>query len=229
MEQITEQLIVLGQKDYWDKCGIIIPITLTILIFIQNIVFYIRDRDLKKKIYNREERNRYHDDILLVYNTYYDFCDCILTSGFANHVRMGNCNMAIAWMNNVIYLRQNIGRKRELARLLFKKSDDKLYGIIESRFDLALRIIDKYVDYINSGKMYLVSENAWNTIYQNESLLKYDYQRLLQNEVKYDSFVKLCQSDELTEIESLLKKYEGAHTYDEFDVYFEKYISLSEL
>jgi len=229
MEQIIEQLIEMNKKDVWDIVGIMIPIILTIVIIVQNIVFFKRNAELQKEITNREERNRYHNDIMRIYNVYYAFCDCILGSGFSNNVRIGNCNMAMAWMNNLIYLKQDIGRTKELAKLFLKKSDPEVYDIVDERLNLAIKIIDKYVDYISSGKLYGVSENAWNTICENLVMHKYNYQWLYQNKIKYDNYLKLCESDDIKEIEALLRTYEEQHSYENFDKYFEKYFSLNEI
>ena len=58
---------------------------------------------------------------------------------------------------------------------------------------------------------------------------KYNYQWLYQNKIKYDNYLKLCESDDIKEIEALLRTYEEQHSYENFDKYFEKYFSLNEI
>ena len=52
---------------------------------------------------------------------------------------------------------------------------------------------------------------------------------LLQDKNLYDGFMKLCKSEELEEIQSLIKEYQDKHSYDNYDKYFEEYLSLDEL
>ena len=55
MAQIVEQLIELNEKDWVDIIGILIPIMLTILIIVQNIVYHRQNSRLQREIYNREQ------------------------------------------------------------------------------------------------------------------------------------------------------------------------------
>lgn len=232
MDQVIEQLIKLNERDWLDIIGSLLPIILTIVIIIQNIIYFNRSDKLQKQIHNRDRANQYHDDILMIYNTYYEFCDTIFTSGFSNNVKSGNVNLAVAWVNDLFKLRLSIGRKIDLSKLIFGQSNKELYCILEERFELAIKIIDKYMEYINSGRLLEVSENAWVTVIPHNPLattFKYNYTMLAQNAVMYDNFMKLCQSKELEEIEVLTKDYQDKHNYDNFDKYFEEYFSLDKL
>lgn len=229
MEQIVEQLIKINTKDWLDIVGILLPILLTIVIIVQNKIHSHRTDELEKKIYNRDQINRYHGYILDIYNTYNDFCDIIFSSGFDDNVKSGNVNLANSWVNNLINMRISIGRKLDLAKLIFGQSNKELYSIIEERFKLAMEIISKYLEYINSGKLLDVSENAWTRIIpQNSTIMtfRYNYVWLAQNKTLYDDFMKLCQSEELQEIQALIRDYREKHNYDNYDKYFEEFFSL---
>lgn len=230
MDEIVKQLIHLNQKDWLDMLAVFIPILLSVIIIVQNIIYYRGNKNLQKQIHNRDQRVQYHQDIMLIYNTFYEFCDGIIRSGFANHVKMGNVNLAVSWMDHLIQLRINVGRRGDLAKLLFEKGNPKLYQIIKERIDLGVKIIDLYLDYINSGYLYNVSENAWNTIISaNLYLIKYDYKMLMQNPQILSSFSKLCYDEKILEIETLYKQYTDMHVYEKYDQYFEKYFTLNEL
>lgn len=232
MDLIVEQLIELNHRDYFDIIGTLFPSILSIILIIQSVIQATETKHLQKQIHNRERINQYHSDILKIYNTYYEFCDVIIASGFENNVRNGNVNLAMAWNNNLFNLRVSIGRKADLAKLIFGRSNKELFDIIEDRFSLAIKIIDKYLDYINTNKMLQVSENAWATIVpenQINSCFKYNYQWLFQEPQKYTNFLKLCKSEELEEIERLQEEYNKKHSYDNFDKYFEKYFCLDEI
>ena len=232
MEKIVEQLMKLNSRDWLDIVGVLLPIVLTIVIIIQNKIYSEITNKLQKQIHNRDQINRYHDDVLIIYNTYYEFCDTIFTSGFSYNVESGNVNLALAWINNLNTLRLSIGRNLDLAKLIFGRSNKELYSIIEERFQLAIKIIDQYLNYINSGRLLDVSENAWTRVTPQEPMgisFRYNYAMLVQDQNLYNDFMKLCKSTELEVIQALVKEYQKKHSYDNFDKYFEEYFSLDEL
>lgn len=153
MDQIVEQLIQINTKDWLDIVGIILPILLTIIIIFQNKIYSHRTDVLEKKIYNSDQINRYQNYILDIFNTYNDFCDTIFRSGFDDNVKSGNVFLANTWVNNLISMRITIGRNLDLAKLIFGQSNKELYCMIEERFELAMEIISKYLEYINSGRI----------------------------------------------------------------------------
>lgn len=227
MEQIIEQLIKLNKKDVWDVLGTVVPTLISIVMVLQSNQISKLENKLQKSVHNRDEVNCYRDEIMRIYNIYYEFCDCILETGFARCVREGNVNMAWSWMNNLSTLRKIVGRTDNLAKILFKKKDKGLYDVVHKRFDLAMRIIEMYMNYISSGKMLSVSENAWDVICMNNTVVKYNYQRLTPKQ--YDDFMKLCASEDIQKIDEKLKEYEELHSYEQFDVHFERYISIHEM
>ncbi len=228
MEDIVKELVELNQRDLLDIISVLLPIILSIVIIVQNKIYEHRNIELQKRIHNREWSQQYHDDILLVYNTYYEFCDVVFTSGFSYNVENGNVNSAAAWVNQLQILKGNILRRKDLARLLFQKKNSEMFNVIDTCFSDEIDIIDKYISYISFGKLLEVSENAWNRVTQNP-LIKYNYSVLQQDRRMYDDFLKLCQSDELQEIKKLLDKDIKSHDYDKYDIYFEEYFSVDKL
>lgn len=228
MDQIIEQLIKLNKKDCLDVIGILLPMVLTIVIIVQNRIYFRRTNELEKQIHNRDRINQYHNDVLAIYNTYYEFCDTVFASGFEYNVKSGNVNLAVSWTNNLFAMKMAIGRKMDLAKLIFRRSNRELYDIVEQTSQLAIKIIDKYLDYINSGRLLEVSENAWVRVVQNMAF-KHNYTFLAQNPNLYNDFMKLCQSTELEEIQDLIKVYHEKHSYENYDKYFEEYFSLDGL
>lgn len=232
MEQIVEQLIKLNTRDRLDIVGILLPIVLTVIIIIQDIIHFRITNKLQKQIHSRDRINWYHDDIWTIYKTYYEFNDTIFTSGFSYNVESGNVNMAVDGIINLNTLKLSIARNLDLAKIIFGRSNKELYSIIEERFTLSFEIIDKYIKYITGGKLWAVSENAWTRValpYPMIPNFKYNYAMLVQDKNLYDDFMKLCKSKELEEIQTLIKEYKEKHSYDNYDKYFEEYFSLDEL
>lgn len=228
MEDIAKELARLNQRDWLDIIAILVPMVLSVIIIIQNKNYEHRNVELQKRIHNREWSQQYHDDILLVYNTYYEFCDAIFNSGFSYNVEIGYVNAAIAWQSQLQTLKENILRRKNLAKLLFQKKNSEMFKVINACFNREIEIIDKYMAYIFSGKLLGISENAWNRITQ-DPLIKYNYLALQQDQRAYNDFLKLCQSDELKEIKKLLDDDMKSHNYDNYDKYFEEYFAVDKL
>lgn len=229
MEDIVKELVRLNQRDLLDIIAILVPIILSVIIIIQNKIYEHRNVELQKRIHNREWAQQYHDDILLVYNTYYEFCDTVISSGFSYSVKCGNVNIAISCMNQLQTLKMNILRRKNLSKLLFEKKNSELFKVINRCFENENNILDKYISYISSGKLLETSENAWNTILPGTLLQRYNYGMLQQNNIIYENFLRLCKSEELEEIETLLKKDIDMHGYEKFDKYFEEYFAVDKL
>lgn len=121
MGEIVKELVKLNQRDCFDIITVIIPILLSVIIIIQNVVYNKRTTALQKMIHNREWAQQHQGNILLLYNTYYEFVDVIYSSGFNDYVKSGNVNMVLGWMNNIQLLKTNILRRKDLAKLLFKR------------------------------------------------------------------------------------------------------------
>ena len=127
--------------------------------------------------------------------------------------------------------RVTINKNLDLARLIFGKNNEDLYRMVEKRIKLQTIIIDKYVEYLNSGKFYEISEKAWNTCISSQSIpivRKYDYGYIQTNADAYDILLKLCESKELQEIETYLKECVEMHHYDNYDKYFEDYFCIDD-
>lgn len=229
MEDIVKELVKLNQRDLLDIVAVLVPIFLSAIIIVQNKIYEHRNTELQKRIHNREWSQQYHDDILLVYNTYYEFCDVIFNSGFSYNIEIGYVNAVTAGVNQLQILRGNILRRKDLTRLLFQKKNPEMYDVIDTCFNREIDIIGKYIDYVSSGKLLEVSENAWNTVTSGTLLQKYNYGMLQQNNNAYNNFLKLCQSNELQEIKKLLDEDMKSHDYDNYDKYFEEYFAVDKL
>lgn len=117
----------------------------------------------------------------------------------------------------------------DLAAILLKKSDNELFEIVQERFKLGIQIIDKYINYIN-GNMAITSAQAWQKIGACYPFLQSNnYIQLYQNQQAKNDFLKFCETDETKEIDAFLKKYNQLYSYDNFDVYFEKYFGMEEI
>lgn len=217
------------EKTLLDYVATFLPILLSAMLIIQNHIINNRNKKLQKEIHNRDVRLRQHDDILSIYSVYYEFMDLMYTSNFAFEVKQGNVNFVMNFRNTLIQMRTIIFKKLDLAALLFKRSDNKLFTLIEERYKLSIEIIDKYMKYIN-GDFNSVASQAWNKIcIINPNIIQGNYFLLHQNQEISNDFLKMCETNETKELDDLLTKHRDLHTYENYDIYFEKYLGIEEL
>lgn len=235
---MTTQGPIIIQKDLLDILGILIPIILTVLIIVQNNNYEKNNQKLQKQIHNRDIINRFHDDVLRIYNTYYDFTYTVRVSGFEENMRTGNGGWVNNYIGNIYNLKERVVSNKNLARLLFEAKNKDLYNIVSERNNLAIDILDKYINYYASGEFFRISENAWdvsinqginNNGSYNPVQYKYNYQWLMQDQKRYDNYLRLCKSDTVIEIDRLIDDYMKMHTFEKYDKYFEQYFSLESL
>lgn len=217
------------EKTLFDYVSTFLPILLSALLIIQNFIIDLRNKKLQKEIHNRDIRLRRHDDILSIYSIYYDVMSLLYTSNFVFEVKQGNVNYVMNYYNNLFLMKNNILRKLDIANLLFRHSDSELFEVIETRFKLAVEIINKYLAYIN-GNFVNTATDSWNKICKLQPLLSpYNYLLLHQNQSILNDFLKMCETDETKELDKLLEQYNEQHSYEKFDIYFEKYLGMEEL
>lgn len=228
-----DQIVVLVQRDCLDYFVSVIPIILPTIIIIQSFIHYKENKTLQKRIHNREEIQKHHDDIFSVYNTYYEFCDCIFSSGFHEAIRTGNVPIVYNQLYNLYNMRNSVGRRGELAKLLFQKTNAELYECVKKRVGLEIEIIDIYLKYINDNERFLtISNGAWasvqNTLGVN-NIMTYDYATLNRYPELMKNIIKLCNDEEMLLITEKIDELHELHKYEKYDVYFEKYLSIEEL
>ena len=217
------------EKTLFDYVSTFLPILLSALLIIQNFIIDSRNKKLQKEIHNRYIRLRKHDDILAIYSIYYDVMSLLYTSNFVFEVKQGNVNYVMNYYNNLFLMKNNILRKLDIANLLFRHSDSELFEVIETRFKLAVEIINKYLAYIN-GNFVNTATDSWNKICKLHPLISpFNYLLLNQNQNILNDFLKMCETDETKELDKLLEQYNEQHSYEKFDIYFEKYLGMEEL
>lgn len=217
------------EKTLFDYISTFLPILLSAMLIIQNFIIDSRNKKLQKEIHNRDIRLRKHDDILKIYSVYYEVSDFLYANNIVLGVKEGNVPYITNCRFHLVLMKNNILRKLDLATLMLKNSDNELYEVVKYRFEFVAKIIDKYIDYIDSDFV-SVSLQAWSKISQLYPLVQqYNYTLLYQIQNCLNDFHKLCETSTTLELDELLKQYAELHNYDKFDIYFEKYFDLKEL
>lgn len=225
MDELVRAIIELDNKNVIDYIIAFSPVVLSIAIIVQSFCQNRANQCQQKKIHEQNLWMQNQNNILKIYGMYYEFNRVIYDSNIYFEMQWANDTAVYNKLNDIWKLRNDFGITLDLARLLFDNSDKDLYLKIEERYNLAIEIIDKCNEYLQSGKMTEVKNKAWEDLSVNP-ILKFNYPALFGVQEKRDALIKLCRSDEFVEIDILLKKYRELHSYSEYDVYFKKYISL---
>ena len=77
-------------------------------------------------------------------------------------MRTGNGGWVNNYIGNIYNLKERVVSNKNLARLLFEAKNKDLYNIVSERNNLAIDILDKYINYYASGEFFRISENAWD-------------------------------------------------------------------
>lgn len=78
------------EKTLFDYISTFLPILLSALLIIENLIFHFRNKKLQQEIHNRDIRLRKHDDILKIYSVYYEVSDFLYANNIVLGVKEGN-------------------------------------------------------------------------------------------------------------------------------------------
>ena len=232
MNQIVEQLAQLNHRDCLDILGILGPILVSVIVLIQNSIIARRNKELQKSIHNRDIANQAHEDILRIHRTYYDFCDIMYA--FYESVRHADIGRVNALLNDTYNLKKRIIINLDMARMLFERKNPETLDLIKDSFNLQIKVIDMFQDYVQSGRLAVVAESAWDTVLENKnqlycSITRYNISELSKDPQLYSKYVDLCNTEELKSIEKVMNEVIEKQDSDEYYKAYEKYLYLERL
>ncbi len=183
-------------------------------------------------INKREEYIQMRDNLLKIYD---DFC---LAQGilvrirrsvhiiFSNYVAVDGYTVPYQLVSDANNVANTICKALNRAKLLLPCEDKDLRNTLEVVYSKFNVLCEKINSYYYEGYGLSTSENAWNVI-SSSGIARYDYYTLMRNPSLYDSYLKLCDTDETKEIEILIEELLPLFKYDKFDKFFEPYLQMS--
>ena len=117
----------------------------------------------------------------------------------------------------------------DLARLLFGGTDDAIIELLEQQHLKQKAVCNLYADYAIDHMTDICTE-AWKKVHQLYSEIPMEDQKALRsNNDAYNVFMKLTSNEKLSEIEKEFDEIKASLLYENFDVYFAKYLRISEI
>ncbi len=202
--------------------GIFVPISISVAVAIISLIQNKKNNKLQKEIEESNERfqialNKHEeyiqmrDNILKIYDDYCMAQNLLESVHNRIHVIFSNFSAFNGYytlpyqlvddVNNAI---KTIYQASNRAKLLLPREDKDLRNILEVILEKYSAFGKKVNSYYHNGIGRSASENAWNIIVSSSNIIRYDYSALTDNPSLYESYLKLCDTNETKEIERLI-------------------------
>mgnify|MGYP001060420410 CR=1 FL=1 len=112
------------------------------------------------------------------------------------------------------------------ANLLFPKNDIKIRNIIETIYKKSQALSRKADDYLYMGIADNIRDIAWDKISNKFNIPKGNYGDLNNNMEAKSAFSEYCKTTTTKEMDDIREELIELFKYDNFDVYFEKYLQM---
>ena len=204
----------------------IVPIIISFAVAIFAIVQHCQNKRLQKTISNKELMVQMHGDILSIYDNYCMAQETIGRVGDNIAVIFANPNLQFQWGNELLNAVKMVCQAYNRSELILPKSDKKLREILKNVLNKFRDLCKDVDDYVNSGMAELSRQQSWGNISATYGVLMNDYNFLFCNGKAADDFIKLCRNDATKKMDNEIKEILALYEYDNFDVYFERYLRL---
>lgn len=223
--------------------GTLVPIFISILVFIQsyrqnkkNIDMQKQmdemERKLQKEICDREIKAQMHGDILKIYDDF-TLAQNTITSVenkvhviFSNFIYYNGNNTPLQWVNNISLSINLISKATNRANLLLPASDKELRKILKKILDKYNELKDKVDRYYYSGEAFSTVNSAWQRIVSSSNIQIYNYDVLMNRPTDYEDFLNICDNKQTKEINKIITEILPLFDYEKFDQYFEPYLQM---
>lgn len=233
---INELTKVINEGNEWHNILVqyILPIILSIIVIVQNIIYNKQNEKIQMQISDRDIKLKFYDAILNIYNIY--------TQGFYKLIDLKN-NIIIYNIEDSNYYVSLLTKTKDglefgykminafkQSRLLFNKSDEKIIERLDELQQIYSEFLYKYSNMIYDGTLVKIAKNAWSKVISAYPEIQMgNRDMLLKNNVASKFFKELCTTDEVKEINELFEKYNENMYYDNFDILFEKYLNFENI
>ena len=233
---INELTKVINEGNEWHNILVqyILPIILSIIVIVQNIIYNKQNEKIQMQISDRDIKLKFYDAILNIYNIY--------TQGFYKLIDLKN-NIIIYNIEDSNYYVSLLNKTKDglefgykminafkQSRLLFNKSDEKIIERLDELQQIYSEFLYKYSNMIYDGNLVKIAKNAWSKVVSAYPEIQIgNRDMLLKNNVASKFFKELCTTDEVEEINELFEKYNEKMHYDNFDILFEKYLNFENI
>ena len=186
-----------------------------------------QNQNLQKQIANRDSANLFRQNVLEVYNAYFNGLRVVYLA-IGNIANIFSTKQSLQqWTCELQKAYDTINFSYNQAKLMF--DDAQLLRSLETSLK---RFNDLYIrveQYYNSGLAFSAIEKAWSVIDYEYGIKNSDYGTLLKNITAMEEFLKLCDNRHTQDIRKLMEAFEASMEDENFDKYFKKYIRINPL
>lgn len=186
-----------------------------------------QNQNLQKQIANRDSANLLRQNVLEVYNAYFNGLR-VVDQAVGNVVDVFASPQSLQqWTFELQKAHETMSCSYNQAKLMF--DDVQLLQALETSFN---NFNDLYIcvnQYYHSGLPIVVMNNAWAAVSLKYMINAGDYVTLSQNIQAMEEFWGLCDNRHIQDIRSLMKTFKVSVEDKTFDEHFKKYIRMNQL
>ncbi len=186
-----------------------------------------QNQNLQKQIANRDSANLLRQNVLEVYNAYFNGLR-VVYQAIGNVADIFASPQALQqWAFELQKAYETISCSYNQAKLMF--DDAQLLQALETSFN---RFNDLYIrvnQYYHSGLPIATMNSAWLSISTKYGINIWDYVTLSQNLPAMEEFWKLCDNRHTQDIQSFMEAFKASMEDDIFDIHFKKHIRMNQL
>ena len=244
MEEIVQKLDELicainnnSEQRWLTWVGILVPIAVSIIAIVIDIILNIRNKKLQKQIMESEEvfqkkisdrdiKTQMHSDFLKIYD---DFCYArnIIGSGLNNIENFCiDTNNMNRWLNDLWESVQRTAQATNRARLLVPADDVDLPNILSYIWHQAEFLWQLTFNYVYSNDTIQLYYQLWDRVSLQYGIPKGNINALRSNSIAYSEFIMYYRNSTTIEINDMIGNILPLFEYEKFDKYFEQYIKM---
>lgn len=182
---------------------------------------------LQKQIANRDSANLLRQNVLEVYNAYFNGLR-VIDQAVGNVADVFASPQSLQqWTNELQKAYETLSCSYNQAKLML--DDAQLLQALKTSFN---KFNDLYIcvnGYCHSGLPITTMNSAWISISPKYGINGWDYVTLSQNLPAMEEFWKLCDNRHTQDIRALMETFKASMEDEIFDKHFKKYIQINQL
>ena len=186
-----------------------------------------QNQNLQKQIANRDFANLLRQNVLEVYNAYFNGLR-VVYQAIGNLADIFASPQALQqWTFELQKAYETMSCFYKQAKLMF--DDAQLLQALETSFNKFNDLYIRVNQYYHSGLPIVTMNSAWFSVSPKYGINIWDYVTLSQNLPAMEEFWKLCDNRHTQDILKLMEAFKASMEDETFDKYFKKYIRINKL
>ena len=186
-----------------------------------------QNQNLQKQIAIRDSANLLRQNVLEVYNAYFNGLR-VIYQAIGNVADIFASPQALQqWTFELQKAYETMSCSYNQAKLMF--DDDQLLQALKTSFYKFNDLYGCVNNYYHSGLPFLAMNNAWAVVSPKYTINTGDYVTLSQKLPAMEELWKLCENRHTQDIRKFMEAFKSSMEDETFDKYFKKYIQMNQL